>query len=109
MKFNTSIPFHEREIVYTLDEARRVSGMSEATFKRYRRGDPLKLPTTKGFITMWVRRRGFPKTPLPYGRDITHRVKDAQRLRREGMSVQQIADLFKMHFTSIHRYMKRRV
>ena len=106
--FKSKIPFHEREILYTLDEAMRYSGMSLDTFYKKRKEETFTVPTSKGFITMWVRRRGFPKTPRPYGRDITHRVNDARRLRKEGMSCQEIADLFQLHFTTIHRYMKLR-
>ena len=109
MKFKTKIPFHEREIIYTLKEARRTSGMCEHTFFKYRNEESFTVPTSKAFVTNWVRRLGFPRIPIPYGRDNTHRVKDAQRLRREGMSAQAIADLFKLHFTTIHKYIKRSV
>ena len=107
--FKTKIPFHEREIIYTLDEARRTSGMSESTFFKYRKEESITVPTSKSHITNWVRRLGFPRIPIPYGRDNTHLIKDAQRLRKEGMSAQAIADLFKLHFTTIHRYIKRSV
>ena len=109
MKLKTNIPFHEREIIFTLDEAIRTSGMSERTFYRYWKEERFKIPTYKGFVTNWIRRLGFPRRHLPYGRDITPRVKEAQRLRREGMSAQAIADLFKLHFTTIHKYMKRSI
>ena len=84
--------------------------MCETTFRKYRKEEEIPtMPTSKSHITNWVRRRGFPRIPKPYGRDITDRVNDVKRLRREGMSAQAIADLFKLHFTTIHKYIKRSV
>ncbi len=101
------IPYHLRELVYNHKEAIDTSGMSERTFYRYLKEEPFTVPYHIAFITNWVRRSGFPKESIPYGRDIQHRVEDAHRLRREGMKIKEIATRLGCVQRTIHRYLNR--
>lgn len=107
MKLKSKIPLHLREIVLTLKEAIITSGMSRATFFRYRREESFPIPTYKGNITMWVKRRGFPRFSRPRSEDNIQSVKTAKQLRSEGVSAQVIADRMGVHFTTVHKYLRR--
>jgi predicted DNA-binding transcriptional regulator AlpA len=109
MKLKSKIPYHLRELVLNLTEAIVTSGMSTATFFRYWKEEPFQIPCHKAFITMWVKRKGFPRPAIPYGRDNTQSIKLAQRLRGEGVSAQKIADRMGLHFTTIHKYLRRSI
>jgi predicted DNA-binding transcriptional regulator AlpA len=107
MKLKSKIPYHLREIVLTMKEAIITSGMGRATFFRYWKEESFTIPCHKAYITMWIKRLGFPRPPLPYRRDIGPAVKRVKRLYSEGMRAQEIADRLGLHFTTIHRYLTR--
>lgn len=83
-------PFEQREFIYNLGEALKVSGMGRATFFRSHKLYPLTFPTSKARIARWVRTLGYPRSK---GMTLLteQRIRSVRLMRERGYSMRNIA------------------